>query len=366
MMTVVNNGASTLIAPHLLADGTLQIKTGDGVRFGNTFPMRVTVQDPATGALTIFKVTGKTLDALTIGGTDEGTADQAFPVGALVENRWTAGAVAELPHADTPNVFTAGQTVHAHAAFGPTAQLDGPNPVSGLPQGPSTLYVVDSWKPGASAPQSGQAIYCSMTADHLAGPGNQVFSAIFCQGYVPPTVTESLYSVAGTVGYVTHKGAGPVGFMTGMDAEAYNSGGGAVTNFHGLYVYVENDTPSKVTNLRGIWLDTPWNDGQVDNAFGLWIGDHSGTGSVESWNIYSDGPASRNFLDGVVAIGTKNPDPSAKLEVDSTLHGVLLPRMTTAQRDGIASPAEGLIIYNLTTHKLNIRTASAWEAFTSA
>ena len=41
-------------------------------------------------------------------------------------------------------------------------------------------------------------------------------------------------------------------------------------------------------------------------------------------------------------------DPTALLELDSTTHGLLLPRMTSAQRDAIpmdTSPV-GLMIYN--------------------
>ena len=57
---------------------------------------------------------------------------------------------------------------------------------------------------------------------------------------------------------------------------------------------------------------------------------------------------------------------SAKFQVDSTTQGVLPTRMTTTQRDAIASPAEGLEIYNLTTHKKNFYNGSAWEQVTSS
>lgn len=69
---------------------------------------------------------------------------------------------------------------------------------------------------------------------------------------------------------------------------------------------------------------------------------------------------------GQVGIGTASPDASAKIEYVSTTQGVLLPRMTTAQRDAIGTPASGLLIYNTTTNKLNFRAAAAWEAVTSA
>lgn len=56
---------------------------------------------------------------------------------------------------------------------------------------------------------------------------------------------------------------------------------------------------------------------------------------------------------------------SGIVEIKSTTQGFLPPRMTSTQRDAISSPAEGLMIYNTTTHKLNVYTGSAWETITS-
>lgn len=49
---------------------------------------------------------------------------------------------------------------------------------------------------------------------------------------------------------------------------------------------------------------------------------------------------------------------SAALEVESSNKGLLLPRMTTAQRDAISNPAEGLLIYNTTLKCLQINAGS--------
>ncbi|MFV8336996.1 hypothetical protein ACNQF7_13060 [Flavobacterium sp. RSP29] len=47
-----------------------------------------------------------------------------------------------------------------------------------------------------------------------------------------------------------------------------------------------------------------------------------------------------------VGIGTITPHASSVLDVSSTSQGMLTPRMTTAQRTAIASPADGLIVYD--------------------
>lgn len=63
-----------------------------------------------------------------------------------------------------------------------------------------------------------------------------------------------------------------------------------------------------------------------------------------------------------VGIGTSSPDASAKLDISSTSQGVLFPRMTYAQRQAIASPATGLMIYclNCGSGQPQYYNGSAW------
>jgi hypothetical protein len=63
---------------------------------------------------------------------------------------------------------------------------------------------------------------------------------------------------------------------------------------------------------------------------------------------------------GAGGFGTATPAASAQLEVASTSKGFLPPRLTTAERDAISSPAAGLVLYNSTTNKLQVRTNTAW------
>jgi len=55
------------------------------------------------------------------------------------------------------------------------------------------------------------------------------------------------------------------------------------------------------------------------------------------------------------------PDTSAMLDIVSTDKGLLLPRMTTVQRNAIALPAQSLQIYNITDSCLQIYVGTQWN-----
>lgn len=54
------------------------------------------------------------------------------------------------------------------------------------------------------------------------------------------------------------------------------------------------------------------------------------------------------------------PDNSAILDVKSTSTGMLIPRMTSAQRLLIENPATGLLLYDITTNSFWFKNATAW------
>jgi len=53
---------------------------------------------------------------------------------------------------------------------------------------------------------------------------------------------------------------------------------------------------------------------------------------------------------------------SSLVDIVSTTAGVLIPRMTTIQRTTIGTPAEGLMVYDLTLHKLYVYDGTLWQA----
>jgi len=63
---------------------------------------------------------------------------------------------------------------------------------------------------------------------------------------------------------------------------------------------------------------------------------------------------------GRVGIGTDSPE--AILDITSTSSGILIPRMTTAERNAISPKPIGMQIYNIETNELNYYNGTEWKA----
>jgi hypothetical protein len=78
---------------------------------------------------------------------------------------------------------------------------------------------------------------------------------------------------------------------------------------------------------------------------------NSNVTNVKTSGAISAGTGTSTIAGTLVVGGTTATGTSAALEVKSTTQGLLLPRLTTAQRDAISSPVEGLVVYNTSTGK---------------
>jgi hypothetical protein len=77
--------------------------------------------------------------------------------------------------------------------------------------------------------------------------------------------------------------------------------------------------------------------------------------------LMSNGPG---ILPAWQTINTSNSG-NTQPDANNAAKGFLPPRMTTVQRNAIVKPAEGAVIYNTTTHKLNFFNGNAWEQVNS-
>lgn len=64
-----------------------------------------------------------------------------------------------------------------------------------------------------------------------------------------------------------------------------------------------------------------------------------------------------------VGINTTTPHSSAALHIESADKGILIPRLTTAQRTAIVSPAKGLLVFDNDTNSFWYYNGTVWQSF---
>jgi hypothetical protein len=162
------------------------------------------------------------------------------------------------------------------------------------------------------------------------------------------------------------------------DSALYNNGVGAVEDWEaamntavGSKALFSNTTGSWNTanGYRALYNNTTGHD---NTANGFQAGLHLTGGNGNIFIGSSSGPSSNQVIDssmwlgstrenkpaiysdltdGRIGIGTETPDNSALLDMSSTTKGFLPPRMTLAQIESIANPADGLMVYCTTDRK---------------
>lgn len=124
---------------------------------------------------------------------------------------------------------------------------------------------------------------------------------------------------------------------------------------------------------------------KADHAYIIWQNDISGIGPGNGFyfgnEFFGNVDYIWNYENAKLKIGTNNNTgltvengnnprinfgenstlPSAIMSATSTNKGFLPPRMTDAQIQAIPSPPSGLIVYNLTYHRVYFRTGSIWQ-----
>lgn len=120
---------------------------------------------------------------------------------------------------------------------------------------------------------------------------------------------------------------------------------------------VQNSSGSNALSIK--------DDGYVTAHVGLFsLGALTGVNVAASNILYN--AKFWNQSDGGTTIGAQAaPAASAILDIRSTTSGVLFPRMTTAQKNAIVTPAAGLMVYDTNLNKLCVYTGAAFETITS-
>ena len=208
-----------------------------------------------------------------------------------------------------------------------------PNPAIYMPYGtqqmmsvPYALYakssgnLVNQWKYGAGVPASNLGLVGDYYLDTATG---NVYTKtngttwVLISNIMGPQGPAGAAGIAGLTGPAGI--AGPTG-LTGATGVAGPQG------------------PTGLLTSGSVAGNTPyWNGSQ-------WV--------VNGTNFYNNGSN--------LGVGTSSPHASALTDMTSTTQGFLPPRMTTVQRNAIASPAVGLTIYNTTVNCLQWWNGTVW------
>ncbi|MCI0595504.1 MAG: hypothetical protein L0Z48_03060, partial [candidate division Zixibacteria bacterium] len=159
----------------------------------------------------------------------------------------------------------------------------------------------------------------------------------------------------GTPGFLV-RNDGRVGIGTAINPKnELDVQGGAVIGYGYAGTYTAPSSGLLVQTQVGIGTTAPVNE--LDVYGGVAIG--------PSYAGVSTAPYAGLLVQGAVGIGTASPGASSILELSSTTKGFVLSRMTKAQRDAIASPVAGMMIYQTdNTPGLRVYNGTNWMRFT--
>ena len=197
---------------------------------------------------------------------------------------------------------------------------------------------------GATGPQGPTGL---TGATGLQGPAGAA-GATGAQGATGLTGLQGPAGLAGATGATGP--AGPIG-PQGVQGPAGATGATGLTGLQGPAGAAGASGPIGPQGIQGV-------QGPAGTLVSGTAGQtlrNDGSTWVATSNLYNSGTA--------VGIGTTSPNASAALDVSSTTKGILLPTMTQTQRNAIATPATGLLVFQTdNTAGFYYYNGTAWVA----
>lgn len=92
-----------------------------------------------------------------------------------------------------------------------------------------------------------------------------------------------------------------------------------------------------------------------------WRSSSAGAGSIFSANVGSNTPIFNMLSTGQMSIGAETPASTSALDITSTTRGLLIPRLTSTQRNAISTPASQLIVANTTDKTVDMYNGTSWN-----
>jgi hypothetical protein len=144
-------------------------------------------------------------------------------------------------------------------------------------------------------------------------------------------------------GFVSLRNAGNVTIGVSYSAAIFCPGTGVMTSYRAY----ESTAPAAGNSTIGTHTH--------------FFGDVVGSAATIKVGVGIADTAAHNYFGGTMAVGsvTVSPSTSAALEVKSTTGAILVPRMTTTQKNAL-TPTNGMILYDTTLNKFQGYESGAW------
>jgi hypothetical protein len=230
--------------------------------------------------------------------------------------------------------------------------------------------------PSATTPLSGtevvpivqSGVTSKVAVSDIAVSGGVKSFQTSLSGLTPSTATAGVVTLAGTLGTASG-GTGLTSFTANGVVYASSSSAlttGSALTFDGTTL---TNTASGSSAFAATGKSLVFYNASTSDAL-LRAADDTSTVTAYGFNKtdhkwYSSGSEQMRLTSTGLGIGTTSPSASAILDAQSTTKGVRMPNMTTTQKNAIASPAAGLMVFDTTLAKLCVYSGSAWQTITS-
>ncbi|SDI08497.1 hypothetical protein SAMN05421846_10423 [Chryseobacterium taeanense] len=329
-------------------------RLGGNIAVGNA---ALSIDGPTNKVGIGINVPNATLDvkAASNGSTPEGIIAPRLSLTALQLYTYTSAQTGAIVYVNSASGTPTGQTANVTAVgyyyFDGTNWQKVANGASVTDATTSTKGIVqlagDLTGTAASPSIAGNAVTSAKIADGtVANTDLANMAALTVKGNATNASAVPTDIAAGTDGHVLRRSGTTLGFGTVATAGITD---GAVT-------------ASKINQMSAIsgqvlgWNGTAWAPTTSDTTNDAWINDT--TNGLVKLGTKADGTARAAGTDfvakdnGQIGIGTTSPNASAALDITASNKGLLIPRValtSTIDQTTVASPANGLMVYNTAT-----------------
>jgi hypothetical protein len=186
------------------------------------------------------------------------------------------------------------ETLGSHAAFGVNTVLPG-DLVNGYTYGTDGDLNINTFYSGDIA--SVESVTIGPGVEHT-GVGNSFLYGIDVTPGINTNSTGPFAQFYGLYVGPNNYGSGNLDIATGIEGYIWNQGGGDIASMAGMSFQLHHYGAGEVAEARTIRATSPGGAGDILDLAGVYIGDHSGIGSVSSNNIVSKGASSLNVFEG--------------------------------------------------------------------